>query len=162
MRAVMGPRIPRQAITALEMLAHDVLAVMQAASVPRAAIAGVSLGGMIAMETALPVPEHVAALVLICTSADIDQTLWAERVKSVQAGGVAAIADGAMTRFLSPQFAAAHPDSVRPASGARSSVPEGYAGAAAAIRDGELRERIASIDRPDARRERQPRHLDAL
>jgi pimeloyl-ACP methyl ester carboxylesterase len=42
---------------------------------------------MIAMETALLFPEHVAALVLICTSASIDHALWADRVHSVRAGG---------------------------------------------------------------------------
>jgi 3-oxoadipate enol-lactonase/4-carboxymuconolactone decarboxylase len=127
-----------------EMLAHDVLAVMQAADLSRAVIVGVSLGGMIAMETALRFPQHVAALVLICTSADIDRTLWTERVKSVHAGGVAAIADEAMARFLSPQFAAAHPETA--ASIRRTLLStQRYTEAAAAIRDGELRGRLASI-----------------
>lgn len=130
-----------------EMLAHDVIAVMQAANVPRAVIAGVSLGGMTAMDTALRFPERVAALVLICTSATIDRTLWSERVRSVRAGGVAAVADAAMTRFLSRQFSAAHPD--RAASVRRTLLnTQGYAGAAAAIRDGELRGRLDSITAP--------------
>lgn len=130
-----------------EMLARDVIAVMQAANLPRAAIAGVSLGGMIAMETALLFPERVATLVLICTSADIDRAVWTERVKSVHASDVAAIADGAMARFLSPQFAAAHTDTA--ASIRRTLLAtQGYAGAAAAIRDGELVGRLASITLP--------------
>jgi 3-oxoadipate enol-lactonase/4-carboxymuconolactone decarboxylase len=128
----------------LEMLARDALAVMSAANLPRAAIAGVSLGGMIAMEIALRFPEHVAALILICTSASIDRPLWTERVTGVRAGGVAAIADAAMTRFLSPQLSSAHPD--RAASVRRTLLStQGYAGAAAAIRDGELQGRLASI-----------------
>jgi 3-oxoadipate enol-lactonase / 4-carboxymuconolactone decarboxylase len=130
-----------------EMLAHDVIAVMDAASLPRAAIAGVSLGGMIAMETALRFPEHVAALVLICTSASIDRALWTERVRSVRARGVVSVADGAMTRFLSQQFSAAHPD--RAAAVRRTLLStQGYAGAAAAIRDGELQGKLASINAP--------------
>jgi len=131
----------------LEMLAHDVIAVMQAANLPRATLAGVSLGGMIAMETVLRFPEHVAALVLICTSASIDRALWIDRVNNVRAAGLAAIANGAMTRFLSPQFSAAHPDRV--ASVRRTLLStQGYDGAAAAIRDGELRGRLASIKSP--------------
>lgn len=130
-----------------EMFAKDVIAVMQAASLPRAAIAGVSLGGMIAMETALRFPEHVSALMLICTSATLDRTLWIERVASVRAGGVAAIADAAMARFLSPQFSATHPDL---AAGVRRTLlnSQGYAGAAAAIRDGDLHRRLGSINAP--------------
>jgi 3-oxoadipate enol-lactonase/4-carboxymuconolactone decarboxylase len=130
-----------------EMLAHDVIAVMDAANLPHAAIAGVSLGGMIAMEAALRFPERVAALVLICTSASIDRALWSERVDNVRAVGLAAIADGAMARFLSPQFSAAHPD--RAAAVRRTLLSTaGYGGAAAAIRDGELRGRLASINVP--------------
>jgi 3-oxoadipate enol-lactonase/4-carboxymuconolactone decarboxylase len=130
-----------------EMLAQDAIAVMHAANLPRAAIAGVSLGGMIAMETAIRFPEHVSALVLICTSASMDRTVWVERVASVRAGGVAAIADAAMARFLSPQFSAAHPDL---AAGVRRTLlnTQGYAGAAAAIRDGELHRRLGSIKAP--------------
>jgi 3-oxoadipate enol-lactonase/4-carboxymuconolactone decarboxylase len=130
-----------------EMLAHDVIAVMHAAELSRAVVAGVSLGGMIAMETALRFPERVAALVLICTSANIDRALWAGRVNNVRAGGLATIADGAMQRFLSPQFTAAHPDR---AAGVRRTLlsTQGYAGAAAAIRDGELVDRLSSLKTP--------------
>jgi 3-oxoadipate enol-lactonase / 4-carboxymuconolactone decarboxylase len=130
-----------------EMLAHDVIAVMHAANLSRATIAGLSLGGMIAMETALRFPEHVAALVLICTSATVDRASWGERVDNVRAQGLATIADGAMARFLSPQFAAIHPDCV---AGVRRTLlsTAGYGGAAAAIRDGELLGRLASIKVP--------------
>lgn len=130
-----------------EMFAQDTIAVMQAAGLPRAAIAGVSLGGMIAMETALRFPEQVSALVLICTSASIDRAIWIDRVASVRAGGVAAVADAAMARFLSPEFSATHPDLT---AGVRRTLlsSQGYAGAAAAIRDGDLHRRLGSIKAP--------------
>jgi 3-oxoadipate enol-lactonase/4-carboxymuconolactone decarboxylase len=94
----------------LAMLADDVVAVMEAADVDRAAVAGVSLGGMIAMELALCRPARVAALALVCTSATMDRAAWADRVAKVRAGGTAAIADLAMGRFLSPGFVRAHPE----------------------------------------------------
>lgn len=131
----------------LEMLAQDVIAVMDDAGLPRAAVAGVSLGGMIGMETALRHSDRVGALVLICTSATIDRALWTERVEVVRTKGVEAIADAAMTRFLSPQFSSSHPGR---AAGIRRTLlsTRGYAGAAAAIRDSELRGRIAAIAVP--------------
>ncbi|MEG3174577.1 alpha/beta fold hydrolase, partial [Sphingomonas sp. ZB1N12] len=46
----------------LAMLADDVVAVMDAAGVQTAAVAGVSLGGMIAMELALTHPARIIAL----------------------------------------------------------------------------------------------------
>ncbi|CAM5201594.1 3-oxoadipate enol-lactone hydrolase [Bosea thiooxidans] len=123
----------------LAMLADDVSAAMDAAGIDRAAVAGVSLGGMIAMELALSRPERVSALALICTSATMDKAAWQERIAKVRTGGTAAIADLAMQRFLSPAFAAGQPavaESVRRSLVAMNS--EGYAGAGAAIRDMDL------------------------
>ena len=130
-------------------LAQDVLAVMVAAGVGRAAIAGVSLGGMIAMELALDAPDRVAALTLICTSAAMDPAGWADRVERVRAGGTAAIADIAMQRFLSPAFAQAHPEVAESVlRGLLAMADDGYAGAGAAIRDMDLIGRIGSITAP--------------
>lgn len=129
----------------LAMLAADVRAAMDAAGIDRAIIAGVSLGGMIAMELALASPERVAALALICTSATMDAAAWADRVATVRRNGMAAIADLAMGRFLSPAFIAERPEiaaSVRRA--LLTMDPNGYAGAGAAIRD------MALVDRLDA------------
>jgi 3-oxoadipate enol-lactonase/4-carboxymuconolactone decarboxylase len=133
----------------LAMLADDVVAAMDAAEVDCAAVAGVSLGGMIAMELALRHPERVTALALICTSATMDRAAWADRVAKVRAGGTAAIAGLAMERFFSPAFVRAHPElaeSVRRCIVATAGA--GYAGAAAAIRDMTLIERVSSIQLP--------------
>ena len=133
----------------LAMLAGDVAAVMDAASIAQAAVAGVSLGGMIAMELALIRPERVSALALICTSATMDKTAWQDRITKVRAGGTAAIADLAMQRFLSPAFTVGQPavaESVRRSLIAMNS--EGYAGAGAAIRDMELIGRIPALACP--------------
>lgn len=133
----------------LAMLAGDVVAVMDAAGIARAAVAGVSLGGMIAMELALSRPERVSELALICTSATMDKAAWQDRVSKVRAGGTVAIADLAMQRFLSPAFAASQPavaDSVR--RNLLAMAGEGYAGAAAAIRDMDLIGRLGTLACP--------------
>lgn len=130
-------------------LATDVLAVMGAAGIDRTAIAGVSFGGMIAMELALAAPERVSAIALICTSAEMDRGSWAVRVETVRSDGTAAIADLVMGRFLSPAFANAHEaiaDTIR--RGLIGMADNGYSGAAAAIRDMDLIGRIAEIDAP--------------
>lgn len=133
----------------LAMLADDVAAVMDAAGIAQAAVAGVSLGGMIAMELALTRPERVSALALICTSATMDKAAWQDRISKVRAGGTAAIADLAMQRFLSPVFAGGQPaiaESVR--RNLIAMAREGYAGAGAAIRDMELIGRIPALACP--------------
>ncbi len=130
-------------------LAADVLAVMDAAGIESAAVAGVSLGGMIAMELALSAPDRISALALICTSATLDPAAWVDRIAKVRAGGMAAVADFAMARFLSPDFVRGHPAlaaSARRTLLGTSAV--GYAGAGAAIRDMTVIERLPGIARP--------------
>ena len=133
----------------LAMLAADVVAVMDAAEIQTAAVAGVSLGGMIAMELALAHPTRVTALALICTSAAMDTDAWRDRIAVVRTKGTAAIADMAMGRFLSLRFVATHggaAESVR--RGLIAMADAGYAGCGAAIRDMALIDRLPAIGVP--------------
>lgn len=134
---------------AMAVLAADASAVLDAAGLASAAVAGVSLGGMIGMELAVATPSRVSALALICTSAEMDRAVWEERIARVREGGTAEIADVAMARFLSPEFLCGHPataQSVR--SGLIATASAGYAGAGAAIRDMDLIDRIHVISAP--------------
>jgi 3-oxoadipate enol-lactonase/4-carboxymuconolactone decarboxylase len=133
----------------LEHLAADALAVMDAAAIETAAICGLSLGGMIAMTLALTAPERVSALVCACTSAQMDADLWRARIETVRAHGLAAIADTALQRFFSPDFALTHPDIVATTRTELLAMSaQGYAGCAAAIRDMRLIDRLAAITAP--------------
>lgn len=130
-------------------LAGDIAAAMDVAGLESAAIAGVSLGGMIGMQLALDAPERVSGLALICTSATMDSASWQARVDKVRVEGIEGIVDLAMGRFLSPQFSADRPEvaaTVR--RGLLSMAAAGYAGCGAAIRDMALADRIAAIACP--------------
>lgn len=131
---------------ALADLATDVFAAMDAAGIASAGVAGVSLGGMIAMEMALRCPERVESLALICTSVTMDQAAWQARVDAVRGNGMAAIADLAMSRFLSPGFLNAQPALAATIRRQLLMMPAaGYAGCAAAIRDMDLAGRLGRI-----------------
>lgn len=134
---------------AMAVLAGDVCAAMDAAGIATAVLAGVSLGGMIAMQLALDAPGRVAGLALVCTSAAMDRAAWTARVEAVRKNGVAGIVDLAMTRFLSQAFAAERPEiAATLRRGLLAMEPAGYAGCAAAIRDIALTERLAAIATP--------------
>lgn len=133
----------------LTRLAEDVLAVMDDAGFQQATIGGVSLGGMMAMELALLAPKRVSALVLICTSAQMDSANWAMRVEKVRQEGMQAIADLAISRFFSPDFIAAGSVYVEATRAALLSMSShGYAGCGAAIRDMRLIDRLKDIQCP--------------
>ncbi|EQB15059.1 MULTISPECIES: alpha/beta fold hydrolase [Novosphingobium] len=130
----------------LARLADDVLAVADAAGLARFSLAGVSLGGMIGMELALRAPQRVDRLIPICTSATMDSASWADRVAKVRGGGMAAIAQLAMGRFLSDAASPAIYQAVLRQ--LLSMDAEGYAACGAAIRDMDLATRIPAIAAP--------------
>jgi 3-oxoadipate enol-lactonase/4-carboxymuconolactone decarboxylase len=133
----------------LDLLAGDVLAVMDAADVATASLCGVSLGGMIAMTLALKAPARVEALVLACTSAAMDVATWESRIAMVRSSGMAAVADLALGRFFSHEFRAHHPETVETVrAGLLTTSPDGYSGCGAAIRDMTLPPRLPGITAP--------------
>lgn len=133
----------------LEDLAGDTLAVMDAAGIDRAAICGVSLGGMIAMQVALDAPQRVSALILACTSPALDGAAWESRIATLRAGGMAAIIDLVIGRFFSPATRAHRPELVETVrAGLMAMNPDGYAGCGAALRDLDLRPFLSDIVAP--------------
>jgi len=96
-------------------LARDVTDVMDALSVPAAAIAGFSLGGLIAQAIALEFPARVTKLALIATVAGRtpeEQARSAARIEVVREKGLAFIAAGNREFWFSDAFRKARPEMV--------------------------------------------------
>jgi 3-oxoadipate enol-lactonase/4-carboxymuconolactone decarboxylase len=133
----------------IELLAHDLLAVADAAGAPHFDFAGVSLGGMIGQWLGLHAPQRLHRLVLCNTSARIDPAGQIERIAKVRAGGMSAVADTVLGRFFTPRFVArgsAHYHTVR--STLLGLDPVGYAGACAAVRDHDLLAQLPRVEVP--------------
>jgi 3-oxoadipate enol-lactonase/4-carboxymuconolactone decarboxylase len=130
-------------------LASDVRVAMDAAGVREAVICGTSLGAMIAMALALDAPQRIRGLVLACTSARMDASFWSQRITVVRANGMPAVAEIAVSRLLSDEFARLNPGIVHTLRRELLTMSrDGYAGCAAAIRDMDLIPRIRSIAAP--------------
>jgi len=135
--------------TTLDQLASDALAVLDAAGVDRAAVCGLSLGGMTAMTLALSAPSRISVLVLACTSAKMDRQVWDARISAVRSQGMAAVVDPVMARFFSEEFRRDHAAEVGVIRARFLDLnPEGYAGCCAAIRDMNLLDRIGQLAAP--------------
>ncbi len=130
-------------------LGGDALAVLDAAGVARAHLAGVSIGGMIAMWVAANAPQRVDRLVLSNTSAKTAPEGFAERIRLVSAHGLSAVADTALGRFFTPAFVARGDPCYHSVRTTMLQVdPVGYVGCCAALRDMDLRPLLARIAAP--------------
>lgn len=74
---------------------------------------GLSMGGMVGQGLAIRRPELLGGLVLAHTAAvysSVAQDAWAQRIEAVAAGGMGAVADLVVQRYLSDEFRRLHPD----------------------------------------------------
>ena len=131
-------------------LGMDALAVLDAAGAPRAYVAGLSMGGQVAMWLGVHAADRVRGLVLANTAARFGgATSWNERIATVRAGGLAAVAEAGVANWFSAAFIEREPavaDRIRRMV-ARCS-PVGYAGCCAALRDADLRDDLPRIAAP--------------
>ena len=134
----------------IERLGRDVLSLMDAAGMARAHVAGVSIGGLTALWLGVYAPDRVSRLVLANTAARIG-TLesWADRMRMVGTGGMAALAELTMERWFTAAFRAARPETVDRIRATFLSTPvTGYLGCCAALRDADLRADAVRVRAP--------------
>ena len=130
-------------------LTDDLVALLDRLEVRRAHVVGLSLGGMTAMRLAARDPARVDRLVLMCTSAHIGSTTYAERAVLARAEGTATLAPAVVERWLTPHFAAGHPDVVARLAAMVAGTPdEGYAGCCEALAVLDLRDDLPRIAAP--------------
>jgi 3-oxoadipate enol-lactonase len=96
-------------------LADDAAELIQSQGVGPVHFVGLSLGGMTGQALGARHPHLLRSLVIANSASHYDaaaQTLWQARIDTVQAQGLAAIAEGAMRRWFTPEFRdPAHPGS---------------------------------------------------
>jgi 3-oxoadipate enol-lactonase/4-carboxymuconolactone decarboxylase len=139
-----GPR------TSLAELGRDVLGVLDELELSRAHIAGLSLGGMVAMWLAAHHPERVSRLALLCTSAYYPPPeFWLERAAQVRAEGMGLIADAVVPRWVTEDFAGRRPDVVRDLQAMiMTTDPESYAQCSEVIAGMDQRDDLPRIAAP--------------
>lgn len=133
-------------------LVADVVAVWDALGIARSAVVGLSLGGMTAFGLALARPDRVTAIVAADCRADAPEgfrKMWADRRALLDAGGMAAVADGTLGSWLTAASRAGRPDLVAAARGMiESTPPEGYRVATRLIEGLDYKRRLADLTVP--------------
>ena len=131
-------------------LAGDVLALLDELGVRSAHVAGLSLGGAVAQWLAVHHPERVDSLALLCTAARFGEPQgWTDRAAAVRAGGMAAVADAVVARWITPALTERDPrltDSLRDM--ILATDPEGYAACCDALAGYDVRADLGRIGCP--------------
>lgn len=128
----------------------DLVDLLDHAGMSTAAVAGVSVGGLIAQGFALRYPDRLKALVLCDTAPKLGEPQsWNDRITAIRGRGMGAIADAVMERWFSAGFRQNRPVAL---AGWRNlflrTDVEGYCGTCATLRDTDITAEIGSIDKP--------------
>ena len=131
-------------------LAEDVVRLLDRHGVEKAHYCGLSLGAMTGIALAADHADRVDRLVLCSTTAQFPSPQpWLERAETVRAKGTEAIAEAVVERWLTPEFAAAHPEIVSRLRSMLEQTPdEGYAACCGAIARMDLRGALRRITAP--------------
>ncbi len=95
----------------LEMLAGDVVGLLDELAIDRVHFAGVSMGGMIGQTVALAYPGRLTSLALINTTPTYSpeqRVAWRERAGVVLSDGMSAVHEGLMRRWFTDEAIAAN------------------------------------------------------
>jgi len=135
---------------AIEDLGHDALDLLDMLGVERAAICGLSLGGMVAIWMAANAPDRVTHLILASTSAKLGPPeAWQERAALVRSSGTKAIADLLPERWFTTTFRNVNRKTVNDVLLMLATCdPEGYASCCEAIATMDQRGDLIRINAP--------------
>ena len=134
----------------VELLARDVVELLDAVRVARASYCGLSLGGMTGMWLGANAADRIDRLVLANTAAHLaNPGPMNERIAAVRADGMQAVAETMIERWFTPTFRSAEPaaaDRVRKM--LLATPPAGYIAACQAVRAMDMRPLLGRIRVP--------------
>lgn len=134
----------------IERLGCDVIALLDHVGAGRAHFCGFSMGGVIGIWVGIHAQRRLHSLILAHTAALIGpRAMWNERIAMVNARGMQAVSDAAMTRWFTPAFIAGEPaivDGLK--AGMERTSATGYVQCCAAIRDADFRSQLGAIRTP--------------
>jgi len=134
----------------LAQLGQDVLNLLDHLGIRQAAFCGISMGGLIGQWLGIHAPQRFTHLILANTAARIGtEQGWRDRAATVRAQGMRPVAEGAESRWFTPEYIQANAETVAPLLQAlHGADAEGYASCCDALAVADLREDIRNIEAP--------------
>lgn len=131
----------------MDEIAGDALALFDHLEISTVQFCGLSMGGMVGMWLGVNAPDRVKKLVLCNTSSDVGPPdPWNARIEAIENGGMGAIADAGVERFLSEAYRKTGGDAIKLVRNMLLDCnPEGYCGCVAAVRDMSLTGQLPQI-----------------
>jgi 3-oxoadipate enol-lactonase len=131
----------------IEMLARDVLGLLDHLGIGVVSYCGLSIGGMTGQWLALNGATRLDKLVLCNTAARFGNVQsWNERMESVRAGGLKSISQTILSRWFTESFRCRNPETVEHIRKIFESISaQGYLSTCSALRDIDLRDQISRI-----------------
>ena len=146
-----GSDAPDGAYT-LDMLAEDLLGLLDSLSIEETHFVGLSMGGMIGMTFALAHPDRFRSLVLCDTSSRIPPEVapvWEGRIKTAAEQGMEALVESTLQRWFTESFYKSDKAMMkRVGQMIRTTRPTGYIGCCRAIPKINLTDRLGAISCP--------------
>jgi 3-oxoadipate enol-lactonase len=131
-------------------LARDVLALADSLYIDKFSFCGLSMGGVTGLWIALHASNRLNKLALCSTGAKIGTAdAWNARIEAVRKAGTKSIAAATMERWFTARFRERDPQTVeRIQKTLENTNTVGYIACCEALRDADLREKVASISVP--------------
>ena len=136
----------------IELLAHDVLRLLDALEIEKISFCGLSKGGMVGQWLGINASERINRLILSNTASYFpNKEMWRERIDMATVDGIPAIAEASIGRWFTPGYLT-RPDTEDTLRFVRKFILEttldGYLASSIAIRDMDFRKELSQIDAP--------------
>jgi 3-oxoadipate enol-lactonase len=131
----------------VEMLARDVIELLDFLRIETVHFCGLSIGGQTGIWLGVNAPKRLKSLTLSNTAAQIGTLeAWTKRIDAVRQNGTASIFDGVIERWFTSDFRAKNSAEVlRIRRMLETTAPQGYIGCCSAVRDFDYRDKVAAI-----------------
>ena len=136
----------------MEMLAADVIGLLDHLAIRRTHFMGISMGAMIGQVLACRYPDRLKKLILCDTTGRVPPEMtpiWAERIRTAETEGMKALAEETLERWLSGEFRRSQPEITERIRKMVLLTPvSGYVGCALAISAFDLSHELSKVSTP--------------